>query len=239
MTAAILLVHGGNLRAQIWNPLLPLLNAPATALTMPGRDGVAPARPSLDDHVEALAAAFDACGSTNVMLVAHSVFTVAALAALGHPSAWRVRRLVVIAGVLPADGCSAASTVPSRIAPWINWSVRRSGSFRLPGLLARLLVANDMTPGQAAQLRAALVPEPLGDPARSLWFAPVAHPSEPQRFRPVYIVCRNDRGVPPERQTRMAANLAHMETVELQAGHAPMISRPAELAALLNGLCPG
>ncbi len=50
-----------------------------------------------------------------------------------------------------------------------------------------------------------------------------------------YIVCTQDRAIQPEAQRRWAAERA-TDTVELPADHAPMLSYPAETAAIVTRL---
>ncbi len=48
-----------------------------------------------------------------------------------------------------------------------------------------------------------------------------------------YIVCAEDRMVPPVWSRRAAGERLGVEALELEGGHSPMLSRPSELAELL------
>jgi pimeloyl-ACP methyl ester carboxylesterase len=51
-----------------------------------------------------------------------------------------------------------------------------------------------------------------------------------------YLVCAQDRGTPPRRQREFAARADAV--VEIDAGHHPFLSRPAEVRDLVLGLVP-
>jgi pimeloyl-ACP methyl ester carboxylesterase len=59
-----------------------------------------------------------------------------------------------------------------------------------------------------------------------------AWPAKPS----VYIVCRDDRTILPEWSRRKAREMLGVEAMELPGGHCPHVSRPAELAKLLNAI---
>jgi hypothetical protein len=54
--------------------------------------------------------------------------------------------------------------------------------------------------------------------------------------RSVYVVCTRDAAIRPEWQRHLARDVLEVEPLELDAGHSPMLERPSELAALLDGL---
>jgi pimeloyl-ACP methyl ester carboxylesterase len=51
-----------------------------------------------------------------------------------------------------------------------------------------------------------------------------------------YIVCRDDRAVNPEWARRAARERLGVEPVEIDGGHSPFITRPMELAALIDSI---
>ncbi len=57
-----------------------------------------------------------------------------------------------------------------------------------------------------------------------------AWPAKPS----VYIVCGDDRTILPDWSRRKAREMLGVEPFELPGGHCPHVSRPAELAELLN-----
>jgi pimeloyl-ACP methyl ester carboxylesterase len=55
-----------------------------------------------------------------------------------------------------------------------------------------------------------------------------------QHVPSTYLVCTRDQGTPAERQREFARRAAGV--VELDAGHHPFLSRPAEVRDLIIGL---
>jgi pimeloyl-ACP methyl ester carboxylesterase len=61
--------------------------------------------------------------------------------------------------------------------------------------------------------------------------------TEPRRpENPAYIVCSRDTVIRPDWQRHAARDLLGVEPIELDAGHMPMLERPHELTAILDGL---
>jgi pimeloyl-ACP methyl ester carboxylesterase len=60
-------------------------------------------------------------------------------------------------------------------------------------------------------------------------------PALPETPRAV-IVCSNDYAVPPDWQRRVAREELHVEPIELESGHSPMLSCPVALAEILDRL---
>jgi pimeloyl-ACP methyl ester carboxylesterase len=60
-------------------------------------------------------------------------------------------------------------------------------------------------------------------------------PVEPPGPR-AYVVCSRDAVIRPDWQRHLARNVLGVEPIELEAGHSPMLERPAELAAILHAL---
>ena len=57
--------------------------------------------------------------------------------------------------------------------------------------------------------------------------------------RPVYVVCSEDAVIRPDWQRHAAIDTLGVEPIELEAGHMPMLERPRELAAILDGIAEG
>src|SRR2546426_8230963 len=99
----IVLVHGAQHTSRCWDHLIALLDMPAVAVNLPGRNGLGPALPTFEDHVEAILRAVDGSGFERVVLVGHS------MAGLFVPevSARRpdvVEHLVLVACFIPPTG---------------------------------------------------------------------------------------------------------------------------------------
>jgi pimeloyl-ACP methyl ester carboxylesterase len=206
----------------VWDPVLPLLDG-AVPVTLPGQgDGNASA--TLEDQVAAVVAAVDAAPD-RVVVVGHSAAcSLAWLAADRRPG--RVAKVVLIGGLLPDDGQKYADLFPIADGqmPFPGWE-----PFAGPD-------SDDLSPEQLAALAAAAIPVPEGV-ARG-----IVRLTDERRFDvPVTAICPEftpaqarewiEAGDTPE-----TARAKHLELVDLDSGHWPMVTRPAELAAMLAGM---
>jgi len=219
----ILLVAGLWLDGSAWDGVasaLEPLGHRAMPLTLPGQ-GAGPASATLDDQVAAVLAAVDA-SSGKPMVVGHSAAcTLAWLAADARPD--RVAKVVLIGGFPSADGQPYADffEVKDGFMPFPGW-----GPFE--GADSADL---DEETRQAMAGAAIPVPESV---ARG-----VVRLADERRFDvPVVLVCPEftpdqartwiDAGDLPE-----LARAKHLELVDIDSGHWPMITKPNELARLL------
>jgi pimeloyl-ACP methyl ester carboxylesterase len=78
--------------------------------------------------------------------------------------------------------------------------------------------------------RALLVPEPLAPLATPLAISAANYGRVPR----VYVECLRDRAIPIAAQRRMQESLPCRERFTLDTDHSPFLSRPDELAAILQ-----
>jgi pimeloyl-ACP methyl ester carboxylesterase len=162
------------------------------------------------------------------MVVGHSAAcTLAWLAADARPE--RVAKVVLIGGFPSADGELYASffDIEDGVMPFPGW-----GPFEGPD-------AADLDEEARGTIAAAAIPVPEGV-AKG-----VVRLSDQRRFDvPVAVVCPEftpaqaqewiDAGEVPE-----LAKAKHVELVDIDSGHWPMVTRPAELARLLAAAAAG
>ena len=226
------LIHGACLGGWLWDRLVPKLDGDALAIDLPGR-GSSPADAdtlTLDDAVSALTAQVRDWGPARFTLVGHSlggVFTLAVAARIPD----RIDRLVFVGAAVPPNGKPMISVMPPFQRLLLPFLLRfRPQSLRPPAGAVRKALCNDLDDETTAWVQERIVaeiPAYYRDPAR--WGS--LPPSIPRR----YVKLLNDKsGFPPKRQDQMIANLGEADVTELDSGHLPMLSRPDELAAILN-----
>jgi pimeloyl-ACP methyl ester carboxylesterase len=231
------LVHGGGFDSSCWELLTPLLHEDTTAVDLPGRGATSAdlATVSLSDCADAVAAEIRGRDLVDVTLVGHSLAGVT-LPRVAARVSDRIRRLVFISCVVPPHGVSVADVLDT-LSPTVAEIAARLGGDVVTaagGLhpdFATAMVCNDMDESQRAFTLAHLVPESLNV---------ISEPADLDGLRHdiprTYIRLLRDASITLASQDRMVANLGDAQVVDLDAGHMAMISRPAELAAILEAL---
>jgi pimeloyl-ACP methyl ester carboxylesterase len=224
----ILLVAGLWLDGSIWTDVgseLEKLGHRPVPLTLPGQgDGSVSA--TLDDQVAAVLGAVDSAAETP-MVVGHSAAgTLAWLAADARPE--KVATVVLIGGFPSADGEPYADLfeITDGVMPFPGW-----GPFDGPD-------SADLDGEARRTIAAAAIPVPE-EVAKG-----TVRLTDERRFDvPVVLVCPEftpaqarewiDAGEVPE-----LAKAKRLELVDIDSGHWPMVSKPAELARLLAAAVP-
>jgi pimeloyl-ACP methyl ester carboxylesterase len=219
----ILLIAGLWLDGSAWKDVVPALKQLGhhpVPLTLPGQgDGSASA--TLDDQVAAVLAAVDSAAGKS-MVVGHSAAcTLAWLAADARPR--QVAKIVLIGGFPSADGQPYADffELKDGVMPFPGW-----GPFEGPD-------SDDLDEEARRAIASAAIPVPEGV-AKG-----VVRLADERRFDvPVVLVCPEftpaqarawiDAGDVPE-----LAKAKHLELVDIDSGHWPMVTRPTDLARLL------
>jgi pimeloyl-ACP methyl ester carboxylesterase len=219
----ILLIGGLWLDGASWDAVVPALEGLGhrpIPLTLPGQGDGAPSA-TLDDQVAAVLAAVDAT-PTRPMVVGHSAAcTLAWMAADGRPE--RVAKVALIGGFPGADGESYADFIEPTdgVVPFPGWE-----PFEGPD-------AADLDEDARRNFASAAIPVP-----ETVTKAVVRLRDERRFHVPVVLVC--PEFTPEEAQQWIDAGDApeltraeHVELVDIDSGHWPMLTRPTELARLL------
>jgi pimeloyl-ACP methyl ester carboxylesterase len=219
----ILLIAGLWLDGSAWDDVVPRLEALGhrpVPLTLPGQgDGSASA--TLDDQVAAVLAAVDSA-SEKAIVVGHSAAcTLAWLAADRRPE--KVAKVALIGSFPSADGEPYADFFETKdgVMPFPGW-----GPFEGPD-------SADLDEEARRSIASAAIPVPEAVTKG------VVRLADERRFNvPVVLVCPEftpaqaqewiDAGEVPE-----LAKAKHLDIVDIDSGHWPMISKPIELASLL------
>lgn len=222
LPCSIVFLHGAGTGPWIWEDARARLERLSVALSVPSdRPGTTPQRCADELLADP---SFPAQGP--IVLVLHSLAGVLErplVQALGS----RVVQVVHVATVAPAPGRSFASTVgfPANIVLPLLFRMNPRGLKPSPAMLLREL-GQDLSEARRSELVARHRPE-LG----GLFLEPV--PSAEVAVPRTYVLCAKDRCVSPALQARIAKRLG-AKVHSIEAGHLPMLSRPAEFADLLS-----
>ena len=219
----ILLIAGLWLDGSAWDEVVPALAALGhrpVPLTLPGQgDGTASA--TLDDQVAAVVAAVDAAAGRPLVVGHSAACTLAWLAADARPE--KVAKVALIGGFPTTDGKPYADFFESTdgVMPFPGW-----GPFEGPD-------SADLDEPARRRFEAAAIPVP------DAVTKGVVRLADERRFDvPIVLVC--PEFTPAEAQEWIAAGdvpelakAKHLDFVDIDSGHWPMVSQPVELARLL------
>lgn len=218
----VVLVHGAWGGAWAWGYVqaeLEKLGVTSVAIDLPSRES---APSTMADDAAAVRRALDELDEPAVV-VGHSYTGVVITEASADND--KVKHLVYVCAILPQEGESTMSLMGSDPTPSKLGEVIRAtddGLSTVDPVGAKAELFNDVTQEQADPIIAGLGTHRLSvfgeAPTKLGW---KEHPS-------TYILTTQDRVFSPELQRRMATSATNV--VDVDAGHVPLLSRPAELA---------
>lgn len=225
--ATFVLVHGSTQSARAWDLVSPILHAH-------GHRTVTPQLPPaardwrFQDYASAIASAIDSPGA---ILVGHSASgTFLPLV----PAVRDCRLLVFLAAMIPEPNRSVRDLMledPAMFSTsWLQAGPRWRNKVEHAALADEFLF-HDCEPARLEWARSTLQ---LCD-IQHLAAEPLPIPAYP-RVPVASIVATGDRTLSPAWSRRMSARTLGVDPIELEAGHCPHVSRPADVAAILEQL---
>ncbi len=220
----VLLIGGLWLDGSAWDAVVPALAGRGhrpVPLTLPGQgDGRSSA--TLAEQLAAVVAAVDAAAGEPLVVAHSAACTLGWMAVDARPQG--VAGLVLVDGFPHADGQVYAEWFPPRdgVVTFPGWE-----PFEGPS-------SADLDEELRARIAANAVPVPA-----DVVLAPVRLADERRYGVPVTMLCaeaspEDVRGWVAAGAAPEVARMERIEYVDLDAGHWPMFSRPAELAALID-----
>ena len=218
------LVHGSTQNASCWDLLIPELaqrGHEAVRMNLPTNEPEASATRYADVIAKTIPA-----GRDDTVVVAHSA---SGLFLPLVPQKRRVRRLVFLTAVIPQIGKSLRDQLNDDKdifnPEWLGKDPTKDDQLALQFLF------HDCSPELSKWALSTM----------SLMFARQAILEMcPLRLWPdvpsSYILCTEDRAIQPQWSRRAAHERLGVVPIELPGGHCPYVSRPAELAQVLNSL---
>jgi pimeloyl-ACP methyl ester carboxylesterase len=226
----LVLVHGNYHGGWCWDFLAPELERRGhrvIAVDLPIGDPMAGAA-AYADAVEA-----DVRDLDDPVLIGHSMAgaVIPIVATRRH-----VRRLIFLAAMLPLPGVSindqrASEAIDAPITfETSEWTSLGDDVWAVGPNTATEVFFHDASPEQAAWAVARLRPQ---------CYRVMSEPSPLSAWPDVdsrYVVCRDDRATNPDWGRMAARSRLGIEPVEIDGAHSPFLTRPIELAALIDDL---
>ncbi|MBW4546543.1 MAG: alpha/beta hydrolase [Symplocastrum torsivum CPER-KK1] len=220
------LVHGAYCGAWCWDLLIPELEArghKAVAMDLPIEEPEAGAIRYAEVVLQALQGISD-----DVILVGHSMSgLVIPVVASQHP----VRKLVYLAGGIPKVGTSVVERISHGDESDMFNSAAPNKDASEDNALAMELLFHDCKP-EVAQWA---IPK-LRYQASGLVFSEISPLQTMPEVESAYIVCTEDRTFTSVWSKRAAREILGVDAIALQSGHCPQLSRPVELADVLDSI---
>lgn len=227
---SIVLVHGSYHAPSSWDRLTPelvRLGHTVTAVNVPVSDPAA----GTSEYVAAIEAQVD--WTEPPVLVGHSTAGLTIpIVATRRP----VRQLIFLAAMLPKPGMSANQqratepidgTTPLKTAEWTDLG---NDVWMIGPNTATEIFFPDAAPPDAAWAVSHLRPQSYR--AMNEVTPLTAWPDVPA----AYILCRDDRAFNPEWARAAVRERLGIDPIEIDGGHSPFLTRPMELAALLDSI---
>jgi pimeloyl-ACP methyl ester carboxylesterase len=228
----MVLVHGGGLGKECWDRLLPLLDGDVLAVDLPGR-GDHPAdlaKVGIADFVDSVVDDIESRDLHDVVLVGHSLAGLTIPQVAGRVPD-RMRALVFISCTVPGEGQSTYDTLDPEIQAISDESPSDELTTLAPEI-AEAVFYNDVDDPEVLEWGLSiLVPEAPASVTDAMVLSTM-----PRDLRRVWIRLNDDAIVAPVKQDCFVENLGGCEVLELDSGHMAMVSRPRDLAALLNAI---
>lgn len=233
------LVHGAWHRGSCWAPVVADLTRRGFRVEAPDLPSAEPGL-GAQDYADTVLAALGP-GREPVVLVGHSLGGLTVPVVAGRLGPGRVTAMVLLAAMTPVPGTSFIGRMredPGLMVDGYDRGVRRGEdgttywpADAVPDGLYRG-VAQESSEAAVAAAAAGLRPQAwtIGKEVTPLHAWPAV--------RTVAVVCAEDRVAAPDAFRRAAGGVG-AEVVELAGGHFPMLTRPVELADVLEGVAHG
>jgi pimeloyl-ACP methyl ester carboxylesterase len=229
---SFVLVHGGGHSSRCWEPTVPLLDGPVLAIDLPGR-GTRPGpldQIHIADCVASAVADIEASGLTDPVLVGHSMAGLSLPGIVGELGDRFAHVVFVSCAILP-KGTSILDLLPPDLAERAKAIPATPAGSSLTDDEVVAMQCYDMDEEQTRFTVDVVVPEAYWPVREPVDLSGLAHP-----VGKTWVRLLRDQTFPPSMQDEMAARAGCSATIDLDAGHMAMISRPHELARVLNDI---
>lgn len=225
----LVLLNGAGLGSWIWDEIRPLLSHPVLAAEFPHRDRhKVPSKFRLSDYSNEVVRQIENWKPVRLLLVAHSIGGVVALQVAKHFGV-RIAGMAGIAAVFPGDKKSFLSALPTQQRLITRLTIRLAGT-RPPEKMIGQAYGTDLSQQRTDEIVRRFVAE-SPHLYRDRCEAPI--PLVPK----LYIKTERDAQFDDELQEKLATVFEAQHIESIASGHLPMLSKPKELAEMLNKFC--
>jgi len=253
----VALVHGAGHGAWCWAPMMERMTSPALAVDLPPRAVRGGPDRWLDlpelhtltvaDFAESVLADADAAGYDRFVLVGHSLAGLT-IPEVARRAPDRVVHLVFVTCAIPAEGGASLDRLHEDIARMARANIRRvldaagTCEHAAPSLsedMIRHMFGTDLD-----ETAMQLVLDNFGNDVMPVLDEKISRVGVPPSIPKTWVRCLRDTIATVDDQDRAIELLeevpgGHVDVVDMDTGHNAMLSRPAELAAIIDGIAAG
>lgn len=226
-TTGIILIHGAGLGKYIWSEINQYFNNPILHIEFPNREigDKANKNLSFEDYLNSVFEQIDKWEINRFTIVAHSIGGCIGLKLNEHYKE-KVNGFIGISAIIPKKGKSFTNSFPIPQKLILPLILKLFGT-KPPEKSISEELCNDLELTQSEEIISRFSPESV-----KLYTTKINYTTPPKKS--LFIKLLNDKSVTQEMQNKMIENLKCQEILELDSGHLPMISKPKELAEIIN-----
>ncbi len=238
------MVHGAWHGAWCWRMVIELLEAARgthpvgklVAPDLPGHGRLSDReirRITLDHYLDAVTTPVQVDRLEGVVLVGHG-FAATYLGRVVEELGDRVKRVVLISGLLPPEGTTVYKALPLSHRLMVRVFKPQEKGVRYPDFLFKRMLCNSMNGTLGDELLSQLVPDPFMP-----WQTPISYQGYRDGPRVTYVLLTQDRAITPKLQRQSLQIITTIagppEVIELDAGHEAPLTHPQQVDEILLG----
>ena len=226
----LVLVHGGGFSSSCWDRTVAHLRAPVVAVDLPGR-GTRPAdlaTVTVADFAAAVVGEIESRDLNEVVLVGHSLAGITLPTVVGHVPE-RLAAVVFVSCCVPPDGRSTLEHLGHQEVRDLADQAQASEPGVLDADLATAIFCNDMDAETTRYTLSIMGPESPRVIRQPMDLSGLSAP-----VPRTWVRLTQDVIITPAQQDASIAEMGGADVIDLDSGHMAMISRPRELAAILD-----
>jgi hypothetical protein len=223
----IVLIHGAGQGSYVWKELCELLTLPFLPVDFPNRNpsDVSNSKLNFDDYVQSVINQIESVEFENLMIVTSSIGGVVGLKVAEYFGD-KVIGFVAISSAIPQNGGSFISCLPFPQKIILPLIMKLVGT-KPPKNAIEESMCNDLSQIQKDTVTSNFTPESI------LLYTQKCKAGVP-KCKKLYVKPILDKEFSPSLQDQTAKNLGTENILEINSGHLPMLSKPDDLANILN-----
>ncbi len=227
MNRGIIFIHGAGLGSYIWDEIKPLIKHPALYIDLPNRNGGDKVNSTLtfNDYISLIKENINQSGFDEFIIVAHSIGGILGIEVAEYFGK-KVVGFIGISATIPNKGESFVLSLPFFKSIFLTVVMRFIGT-KPPESAIRKGLCNDLSELQTQKVIGNFTPEAM-DVYNHKSTANIPD------VRSLYVKTTKDEECLISVQDKMAKNLNAKNTIKIESGHLPMMSKPVQLAEILN-----